>query len=405
MGAPKRDLSGLSKKFDDTSELGFGVCALAKSEMMARELADTLEAALKPLLALTVDAHADAGTISSGSVDAKHAVFVDGDMPAFELVQVLANIDRAANGVFLVVHEDAAVPSLWIEGQVDDVLVRPLRTLEVLSRLRQYQQMLDVQELNELNAVYQETVLSLQSDLKLAERMQKSKLPFRFPDVRGFKVTSRYLAGTRSGGDYVDLGESRDGQQVAIVLTDSSSYRLSSALLDSLPRVMSQLSIEDTRSCITTARSIRDGVLQTLNEKDQLSLFYGVLSRKDYRLRFLNLGTSRIFYAGKEMPFTELGSQGAAIVRASGVRTETEGEVWLEPEGRLALLSDGFVEAAGGVAAVLALLNKHRSQPAVDSVNELAFLVKAPLIGEDDLPSQDCTVIVFDVDSRLIRLA
>jgi hypothetical protein len=204
----------------------------------------------------------------------------------------------------------------------------------------------------------------------------------------------------------VDLADTRDGQNRAIVMTDASSYRLSSAALDSVSRKLAQLPADELRSCVTAARRIRDGVLVNLGDRDQLSLFYGVLSRKDYRLKFVNLGGTRVFYAPPGKSFSEVkDGHGDPIVKAISVRTENEGDIALEPEGRLALVSDGFVETVGGAAELLKILDQHRAGVAADSLNELVFRTKKGLSSPEELPAQDCTAVLFDVDSRLIRLA
>lgn len=376
------------------SPLGFAVRAVSVSPAASALLARELEAALAPWLRLE---------IGSGPADAgPQALFVEGDPAA------LGAVDRRQTGVYAVVREgedSSAALALLVEGKIDDIIVRPFRGLEVLAKLRHFRAAAEWREASELNARYAEVLGRFQGDLQLAEKLQKAKLPIRFPDVKGFKVTSRYLAGARSGGNYVDLGESRDGHQVAIVLTDSSSYRLSSALLEALPRVMGALSLEDSRSCITTARRLRDGVLATMSEHDRLSLFYASLSRKDYRLRYVNLGGSVAFYSAPGQAFCELATQGEAIVRGMGVRTEQEGELTLEAGGRLAVFSGGFVQAAGGAPALRELLDHYRAGDAKDTLNELVYRVKAQLKDSDDLPIQDCTGAIFDVDQRLIRLA
>jgi serine phosphatase RsbU (regulator of sigma subunit) len=145
--------------------------------------------------------------------------------------------------------------------------------------------------------------------------------------------------------------------------------------------------------------------LATLKEKDRLSLFYGVLSRKDYRLRYLNLGTSCAFYAPKSGGFYPLPSQGSPITRAGGEISTKETELALEPGSRLVLISDGFVEALKGPDQVRGLLDQLRAKEPTDSLNELIFKLKASYQGEDEMPPQDCTGVVVDLDSRLIRLA
>jgi len=288
---------------------------------------------------------------------------------------------------------------------VDDVVVRPFRALEILSKIRNAQQILMWDEVNQINASFSEMIEQLRGDLKLAERLQKSKLPQRFPDLRGFKTTHRYMAGIRPGGDHFEVIESKDGQQLSMILSDSSSYGLSSTVLSTLMSVMMRLSAEESRSCPDTVRRIQSEITATLTERDQLSLFYGIISRKDYRLRFLNLGDAGVFYAPKGGEFSELPVQGSAITAKSGLISAQESTITLEPQGRLALISDGFIEAAGGPEMLCEILNEFRDKEAADSVNELVFKVKNHLTEEDDLPPQDCTAVIFDLDARLIRLA
>lgn len=346
---------------------------------------------------------------TSSTKELGQVIFVQPSAKARAYLTGLAGSEkRRGRAIFLIVPEgknDSEIPEELEDGLVDDVLVHPFRKLEVIGKIRLYEQLLMWSEVEKMNASFSELMGQLKDDFKLAERLQKSNLPARFPDVRGFKVSQRYLAGMRSGGDHFDLGDSKDGGQLSVVLTDSSSYGLSSAVLSTLMRVTMKLSIEEVRSSSETVRRIQEELKATLTEKDKLSLFYGVLSRKDYRLRYLNLGSSTAFYAPAGGRFTELKSGGDAITSATKEISLQESEVTLEPSGRLALISDGFAEAIGGKDKVRELLNDFRPQDAKDALNEMVFRVKNQFVGEDDMPAQDCTGVIFDLDARLIRLA
>jgi hypothetical protein len=339
-------------------------------------------------------------------------VFVDSLMP--DLEAVLARIDRKGRAVFLLANASSNAAAIGAQarlaamiqsGQADDVLLYPFRPLELLARFRHYQQILMWNEVQQLNTSFSEVVGRLKEDLELAARLQKSQAPIRFSDVKGFKAISRYLAGMKSGGDYFDLAESPSGNQLSIVLSDSSSYGLSSAVLSVLMRVAMKLSAEDARSCEETVQRIRQEILATLHERDRLSLFYGVISRKDYVLRYLNLGSGSAFYAPPKRSFAALATQGEPITRKmlSGPARGTGAELALEPEGRLAFISDGFVEASGGSPQMVELLNQFRERELGDTVNELVFRVKSKFTPENDMPAQDCTAVILDVDARVLR--
>ena len=170
-------------------------------------------------------------------------------------------------------------------------------------------------------------------------------------------------------------------------------------------RVTMKLSVEEVRSSAETVRRIQEELKATLTERDKLSLFYGVVSRKDYRLRYLNLGSSAAFYAPPGKGFVELKSGGGAITSKTPDLALQDSEVALEPSGRLALISDGFAEVVGGNEKVRELLDEFRERDAKDALNEMVFQVKKQFVEEDDMPAQDCTGVIFDLDARLIRLA
>ncbi|MEK7690229.1 MAG: SpoIIE family protein phosphatase, partial [Bdellovibrionota bacterium] len=214
------------------------------------------------------------------------------------------------------------------------------------------------------------------------------------------------------GGDYFDLAESRHGSQLSIVATDASTYGMSSAVLSALVSVSLKLTADEVRSCVDTVRSIHREMIATLGEKDRLALFYATVSRKDYKMRYLNLGSFGVFHAPAGSGFRRLQPQGGPLARVSsmGLAQVKEVEVALNPDDRIVLLSDGYVEAIAGPgieqeASVLDLLNRFREKDPKELTNELTFLVKKTLLPEDELPNQDCTALIFDVESKIIRLA
>jgi hypothetical protein len=79
----------------------------------------------------------------------------------------------------------------------------------------------------------------------------------------------------------------------------------------------------------------------------------------------------------------------------------------VEPEDRIIVLSDGYGEACGGWDETLKILDRFRTRGLTELLNELTFEVKRKLKeedGETEMPSQDCTALVFDVDSKILRL-
>lgn len=319
-------------------------------------------------------------------------------------------VPRSGGAVFLVTRETDQVPTALENQEVDDILVYPFRRLEVVSKLRHYQQLLLWDEVSRMNESFSQAVERLHDDLRLAERLQKSRLPARFPDVKGLRVETRYLAGTRAGGDYFDVMEDSTGKFVSLVLTDSSTYGLSSAVLGSLMKVGLRLmresgTVAERASSARVVRALYEDLMTTLGDRDQLSLFFGVISRRDLKLRYQCFGSARAYYAEAGGQFEPLEILGDALARGTSTQFDLEQELRLTPGSRLILVSDGFVDAAGGAESTARLLSEFRGRDAKDASNELAFRVKSRVTEEGGLPPQDCTAVVIDVDARSLRLA
>jgi hypothetical protein len=332
-------------------------------------------------------------------------LFVDGKHS--DLTRFLGNVDRHGRSVFLIWTDDAGDWDWHRDGaeKVDDLVVYPFRRAELESKFRLHQHLRMWSEVGELHRSFNELLSALDEDVKLAERLQKARLPNRYPAVRGLQIRSRFLAGLK-GGDHFDLAESKDNSRISILMSDSSSYGLSSAFLSALMRMTMKLSRDEARPAVETVKLIADELLLGLKEKDRLAIFYGILNRKDFRFRYLHLGQSAFFHARKGKGFEIHASHGESLSIANSDPTKFgEKEVILEPEDRIVLLSDGFLEACGGIEQAKALLDPLRDKDSADVTNELVFRVKKKMLDPEDLPPQDCTSLIFDVDAKLLRLA
>ena len=367
--------------------------------------ASKISEVLEPVLV----AHGFELEMNGNVTQAGDLVFLDVRDPHYS--KKLSSLDRKGRAIFLIVP-DSMQEALWkerefprelLEGTVDDVLVSPFRPYEVMSCLKHFQQILLWDEVKTVNSSFEQLIESLRGDLEVAQRLQKSRHPKRFPDFKGLKFQSRYLAGMKSGGDFFDIGESKNGKALSMVLTDSSSHGLSSAVLGALSRLARKLSLEDTRTCHELFNLLSEDLTQVMGDRDELSFFYSVVTRDDLKLRYINVGTSELFHARKGKPFQRLGVHADPMGKKKQRSGIEEAVVELRPEDRLILLSDGFVESTGGRKGLEELLSASRSQDPIDQLNELAYQVKKHLQDDDDLPEQDCTAIIMDVDAGILR--
>jgi hypothetical protein len=343
--------------------------------------------------------------LSTNRDDLGQLILLDGSMPNVE--GIVHKVDRKGRAILLVVDEAVHSHELLKSNQVDDVIVTPFRPLEVLGKLRYYEQILMWNSVNEFNTAISEVIQNLQEDFLLVERLQKAKLPRKFPNVKGMQVNCRYLVGMRSGGDYFDVGDSKDGKSLSILLSDSSSYGLSSAILSTIMRITVKLSTIQPggKGAVTEfVRKVFDELLLAMKDADHLSLFYGTTSHDQQKLSFVHVGNSAVFYADPGHEFVRIPTQGEAISRSKPPIQFSEKEIALIPQARFVLLSQGFIQVFESESQLNDFLNRWKDKPAIDLLNELTFRVKSNLNDEEMAP-RDCTAVVLDVDSRVIKLS
>lgn len=296
---------------------------------------------------------------------------------------------------------------LFESGKVDDLLVSPFRGVELLSKVYSYQRFLLLQEVESINTSFQELVQHFHEDLQLASRIQKSRFRSRysqFEGPKGFKIDSRFLVGSSGGSDYFDVEASPRADELSFILTDSSSHGLSSAVLSILCRFLLKFSQEGL-SYEKLLAGFSSELETLLQKKDFLSLFLGVIHRKDLALKYLNLGHNHAFLQSARGKFDVLESHGAPLHAGRAIENQgVQTTVHLQPSDRLILVSDGFLGPFSGVRDFASYLQELQKTETPDLLNELVFQVKRKIPKDERFPSQDCTAVVLELDSKLLRL-
>ncbi len=313
--------------------------------------------------------------------------------------------ERYGSALFVALSPDGQeVPQTFLHGDVDELLSLPLRPADVFALFRRLKSHSEVRHLAESQGRLQAALDRLEADVNLAEQLQKAVLPVRFPDIRGFQVRQRYLAGLR-GGDWFDIAETRDGSALHLVLSDGSSSGLSSSVGAALTRVAMKVSLETSRDPLLTVRALHSELQTVMSEKHRLSLLYGVISRAELKLRYLALGGARWIYQPVGESFAFLESQGGVIGKSSELPADLKArELSLSPQDRLLLISDGFLEGMGGEEKVLQGLEELKGASIEDILNDWAWRLRQGL-ADDELPPQESSALGIEVDSRVIRLA
>lgn len=338
----------------------------------------------------------------------KADIFLLDDETAIRFLGPLAEENWPSVVVFA--KDGESVPASYQQGLVDDILVLPARNLDLERILRNHAQIQSLRQLEASSKGVADLVKHVHHDLQLAQKVQRRLIREKFPALGALSVKTKYWCGLKSGGDYFDVIDFPGGTHAGILLADCSSYALSTNLIGTLLHV-SQASAGDPREIV---QSLFGKLRESWRENDRLSLFYGVLDRKTYALRYVNCGGVFLAKRNKEGKI-QWGAKGETLPLT--LQTPEVGEskeVVLEPGDRMILCSDGWGEAldkkpADWLETVLGF--EHDSQ---DLMNEMGFRLRKELerkAGEDEaeddfpMPPQDCSVLLFELAQKALRLA
>lgn len=323
--------------------------------------------------------------------------------------EMAANCDADTRpSIFIALEESAILPAAYQEGYVDDILVLPLRALDVQRIVRMHSNLMALREVEKSSRGIPQLVKKLQEDIQLAQKIQRRLIKDKFPTMGGLSIKSKYWCGLKSGGDYFDIFEFPDGNQVGIILSDSSSYSLSTQLLGSLMQFSAHAGAREKNDPSIIVQSLFSKLHDSLKEKDQLSLFYGVLDRKTYQLKYIDCGSVFVRWQNKEEKIWMANGQNEPLSLTNSKIPEAK-EVSIEPGDRLILLSDGWTDGLeNGISELPEEPEAH------DLLTELSYRLRKNIektlepdeISEEfPMPPQDCSVLVIDVAKNLLRLA
>jgi serine phosphatase RsbU (regulator of sigma subunit) len=300
-------------------------------------------------------------------------------------------------------HIGNSVPETLSAGLVDDLLLTPIRPMELLGKLKHVEHLARVNELLSANSSLKTLIEKFEEDLRTARAIQRSLIPEKFSQVPGLKVTHKYLSGLKSGGDYLDFFEFGDNTHVGILMSDSSGYGLSSAFMSVILKLAMKLSKDEARSPAATVERIFEELSVTMKPAEQLSILYGILNRKTFELVYTGCGSVRLVRQRSGGP-GEPGNLTAEPLCRGQRFMLSDRRLQLLPEDRVVLLSDGFADTFESANALDRALGQAYGDDPMGLINEFTFRVKRGL-DSDDMPAQDCSVMVIDVEKRAMRLA
>jgi hypothetical protein len=335
-----------------------------------------------------------------GDFIAQDLAFIDNKRENWQ--EIIQQFDFEGKTRVLVIEENDFMPTPADLELVDDLIVYPFRMAEMMSKTRAHHM---AQEKEELEHELEFANEAMAKTTQMLDRVLHAKTPRPHSGIKGVNVLARHLSGLKPGGDYFDIFESSKKDHINILLTDSSSYGVSSALLGMLISTSAKLASDTETNVGDWVHAIYEELKVTLGEQEHLSVFFGRLNKKDHSLHYQLFGSVEAFIVEKDGEVHPLDKHGSRLSAFTPPTKSFEKVIMLSPKDRIVLLTDGFVNGIGGEFSLQKIFHEKLEKEPYDLITELSYQIKSKLIPGETFPGEDCSAIVIDVENRGLRIA
>lgn len=264
-------------------------------------------------------------------------------------------------------------------------------------------------ELTKANQRLESLLSQLHSELRLAHIIQKALVPTEFPHISGFEFSTKFIPSPVSGGDYFDIFEHQDRFRFGIIVSSSSGHSMSALLLSVLLKMTIQLESRRGSEPHEVLQDMREQLNSHLAGDDQADIFYSLMDRRNYELRFVKAGNLVVLHQNFTTGEVQsLDSELGPLNQEFKAPTES-GALLLNPRDRMVICTRGLVEATNsqGEAYGMARVTRSFLNGPKRGVHELRnhILYEVTKFSGTTEPARDQTVVVLEVKDKVIKLA
>jgi len=266
-------------------------------------------------------------------------------------------------------------------------------------------------QLSRANAAVEKMISNMDYEIKMAGLIQKLLSPTEIPHISGVEFSSKFLAGEERGGDYFDIFEHEDRLKFGILLAGSSGYTMSALFLSVLIKLSGQIEARKGMEPHKVVEGIARELLPHIQGNDTASLFYGVVDRRNFELKYCSVGhiNAILQVFGEPKGGAQWLAPSAPPFSAQFNAQPLTDSIHLGPRDRLILCSEGVSEAENaeresfGRDRILEAVLKSPKTGVHELRNEILFSVEQ--FSKISMPRRDRTVVITEIKDKVIKLA
>ena len=151
------------------------------------------------------------------------------------------------------------------------------------------------QAFNEITFKFRKSQQSLQDqerlkhEMHLAQEIQQTLLPDKFPERRGFDIASYYESAKEVGGDYYDFVEI-DQDRLGVVIADVSGKGVPGSLVMTMIRTALRTEARGTYSAAETLKKVNKFIMGDIKKGMFVTVFYTILNSRNRSLTYASAG-------------------------------------------------------------------------------------------------------------------
>jgi sigma-B regulation protein RsbU (phosphoserine phosphatase) len=264
-------------------------------------------------------------------------------------------------------------------------------------------------ELVSLNNNIESLIEKLNSQLKIAHKIQEKLVPTEFPNIPGFEFSTKFQASYISGGDYFDIFEIEDRFRFSLLLSSCSGYGISSLFLSVLLKLTSHIETKKGAPPEKVFSMIAKELTPQITDQDAANLFYAMINRRSYEMSYCHHGKNLVFlYKSQEKEVVELKATGEAFTKGFKGKVKSE-TISLNPKDCLILVTDGIHHVKNSkdvpldVNKIKKLVIENAKKTPHQLRNEVFYQIQKWNGGKE--LTKDVTVLVAEVKDRVLKLA
>ena len=185
-----------------------------------------------------------------------------------------------------------------------------------------------------------------EQEWEAASKIQRRLLPQTIPQVPGMEIAAEWLPAHAVGGDFFDVAHLND-QSVALCVADVMGKGLPAALLMSNLQAAVKSAYADSAAPIQLCETVNNILCDNSESGQFVTLFYGLVDLHRRIVTYVNAGHNPPRLIRADGTRIELHEGGPILGEFENLKFQ-QGTVHLQPGDRLALFTDGVVEASNG---------------------------------------------------------